>query len=854
MGEQPPKLAESLLRWLVGGRDADAVSGDLREAFATRGGGRLWYWGQALSCIAVRMSTHRRMLPGLGMDFQYALRTLRRNPGYAVTAMLCLALAMGVNTTLFSFLDSMYFRKLPVPDAGRMVLIQRGDDEAFYPWRDFGSVRDTVRTLEPAAQDTFFDDIAIDRLSQHATVMMVSANYAKVLRIGAGLGRWFSPDGAFSGAAEPVVVISDHLWKTRLHSDPAVLGRRIRTLGRTLTIVGVAPPGFRGTVPPLAVDAWVPAEGVLSSASGLMMELIARLSPGATPRSATAEMRVVATRLRAAYAGNPRLQGPVHIEAAAGFRVGARGSFLAMLWLISAVSGMVLLIACINVANLLLSRAMVRRREMAVRQSLGASRARLFRATLAEGLVLAAGGVGLGIAAAYWTQFAIEWAMTSLPETYYQGVGLGIDWRVALVAGGVGLASAILFSLPPAFANSRNLQAGLRGEDGPRLSRQREFYSLAQVALSLALLVVTGLMVRALQRVQNIDPKFATDHRLYIELSTTRNGGKPEAEAQLFTSLLERARTLPGVADATLAWQVFPGTGASCASISRQEQPRQMRSNTVEPNYFETMRVPVVRGRGFGMESMPGAPAEVVVNETMARTWWPGEEAIGKRVWLGCEGEQREMVQVAGIARDSKYESLSEDALPFYYLSRRQAMGNGYFNLIVRTAGDPYEWAKPLMSLVRGSPDVTVYEVKSMEHAVASSLWDVKWRAGLLASLGLLAIALAGMGLYGVVAYAVSQRTREIGVRMALGAAPGDVQWMVLAHGLRITGLGILGGLLLSVAAVRLLHGFLYGLSPFDPVAFAAASLAWLIVAMLASWYPARRATRVDPLTALKYE
>jgi ABC-type antimicrobial peptide transport system permease subunit len=254
------------------------------------------------------------------------------------------------------------------------------------------------------------------------------------------------------------------------------------------------------------------------------------------------------------------------------------------------------------------------------------------------------------------------------------------------------------------------------------------------------------------------------------------------------------------------------------------------------------------------MESMPGAPAEVVVNETMARTWWPGEEAIGKRVWLGCEGEHREMAQVAGIARDSKYESLSEDALPFYYLSRRQAMGNGYFNLIVRTAGDPYEWAKPLMSLVRGSPDVTVYEVKSMEHAVASSLWDVKWRAGLLASLGLLAIALAGMGLYGVVAYAVSQRTREIGVRMALGAAPGDVQWMVLAHGLRITGLGILGGLLLSVAAVRLLHGFLYGLSPFDPVAFAAASLAWLIVAMLASWYPARRATRVDPLTALKYE
>jgi ABC-type antimicrobial peptide transport system permease subunit len=238
----------------------------------------------------------------------------------------------------------------------------------------------------------------------------------------------------------------------------------------------------------------------------------------------------------------------------------------------------------------------------------------------------------------------------------------------------------------------------------------------------------------------------------------------------------------------------------------------------------------------------------------MARAWWPGEEAIGKRVWLGCEGDRREMAQVVGIARDSKYESLSEDAKPFYYLSRRQAAGNGYFSLIVRTAGDPYGWAKPLLSLARDNPDFTVYEVKSVEDAVAASLWEIKWRAGLLASLGLLAIVLAAMGLYGVVAYAVSQRTREIGVRMALGAAPGDVQRMVLAHGLRITGLGILGGMLLSVAAVKMLRGFLYGLSPFDPAAFAGAAVAWLIVAILASWYPARRATRVDPLTALKYE
>jgi predicted permease len=834
----------------VGGRDADAVSGDLREAFTARGGGGLWYWAQALSCIAVRVSPQRRMLPGLGKDFQHALRTLRRNPGYAVTAMLCLALAMGVTTTLFSFLDGMFFRRLPVPDADRIVQVYR-DDEAFCSWRDFGGVRDGAKSLEVAAETTFLDAVDIDRMSSYATVMLVSSNYARVLHLQAGLGRWFAPGETSSGEAAGAV-IGDRLWRTRMHSDPHVLGRQIRSLRHTFTIVGVAPPTFRGTVSPFAVDAWLPAEAILSPASRSKVNLIARLAPGASLRQATAELRVIDSRIRAASADNADMQSPARIEPVIGFRKGERAGFLSTLWLMSAVCGVVLSIACINVANLLLSRAAVRRREMAVRQALGASRARLFRATLAEGLVLAAGGTALGIVAGYWTGKAIEWALPWLPAAHYQGIGLEIDWRVALVAGGVGFASAILFSLPPAFANSRDLHTGLRGDAGPRVSRQREFYSLAQVALSLTLLVAMGLMLRALERVRNIDPKFATGHRLYIELFTAHK--EPAAETQLFTGLLDQARALPGVQDATLAWRVFPRTGVGCASGSPQESAREPRSNSVEPNYFATMGVPIVRGRGFGTESVAGAPIDVVVNETMARTWWTREDAIGKRIWLGCGEERRKMGQVVGIARDSKYQSLDEDAQPFYYVSRRQVAGNGYSTLIVRTAGDPYAWAKPLLKLVMGSPQVSVDEVKSMDDAIAASLWDIKWRAGLLASLGLLAIVLAAMGLYGVVAYAVSQRTREIGVRMALGAAPGDVQWMVLAHGLRITGLGIVGGLLLSVGAVRLMRGFLYGLSPFDPVAFAGAGAAWLIVAMLASWLPARRATRVDPLTALKYE
>jgi predicted permease len=275
----------------------------------------------------------------------------------------------------------------------------------------------------------------------------------------------------------------------------------------------------------------------------------------------------------------------------------------------------------------------------------------------------------------------------------------------------------------------------------------------------------------------------------------------------------------------------------------------------VEPNYFETMRVPVVRGRGFGPAGALHEPPAVVVNETMARAWWPGEDPLGKPLWLGCKPAERRLGTVIGIARDVKYEDLDETPRPYLYLSRRQDPGTGFFELIVRTEGDPYQWSKPLLGLaMSGSPMLHVFETRSLQDAIALNLRDLRWRAGLIGSLGLLAILLAAIGLYGVVAYSVSQRTKEIGMRMALGATSGDVQWMVLGRGLRITAAGIALGLLLSAIAVRWLRAYLYGLSPFDPIAFAGASLAWMLIAMLASWYPARRATRVDPLTALKYE
>jgi predicted permease len=426
---------------------------------------------------------------------------------------------------------------------------------------------------------------------------------------------------------------------------------------------------------------------------------------------------------------------------------------------------------------------------------------------------------------------------------------------VALFLALAGIVCAILFSLPPASACSRQgLNRAIKGYES-RNSRQREIYSVVQVALSLTLLIATGLLVRALNRVQGIEPGFSIDHRLYVNLSTPDRGSRKQDNTLLFSSLVQQARELPGVEDATLAGGAFPNVGVDCAAPSR-EAAKEAWTNTVDPNYFDLMGIPIVRGSGFApAESSNGIP-HVIVNQTMARTFWPRGGAVGKTVWLGgCEGDVPKPGIVIGVARDAKYHTLNEEPQALYYVSPRQDPEKSFYALIVRTEGDPRQWTKPVLDLVqRRGGDMIIYDSGTLGDAVARSLWEVKWQASLLAALGLLAIVLAAIGVYGVVACSVAQRTREIGVRMALGAAPLDVQWMVLAHGLRITAIGIAVGLLLSAATVRLLRGFLYGLSPFDPIAFAAASLAWIVIAMLASWYPAGRATRVDPMTALNFE
>lgn len=759
------------------------------------------------------------------LDLRYALRTMARNPGYALTAIVCLALAMGVNATLFGFLDSMYFRKLPVPQADRIVQIHREHGQAC-SFQDYLAFRDKLRSLRlaawlPAASyaDTGGDNVQI-------RFEMVSADYARILGLNTFRGRWFVPEED-SPSATPVIVLTHRFWQTKLHGDPAAVGSLLRIQEGTFHIVGIAEPGYEGALPPWAIDAWIPNASIRAAAglspAEMMVNLVGRLSPGATIERAAAEMSALNLHTRVA-------NDPLHVEPVSGFAANGRKYLRPVLTLMIGVCAVVLLIACVNVANLQLARAASREKEMMIRRALGARRAQLFRASLLEGLILAACSVALGMAAGYLTGRLLEAALPSVPTSYYNGIRLAMDWRVLALLAGVGAVSAIAFSLPAAWDRSR--------------PRYRDLYPLAQVALSLTLLVATGLLLRALHRAQTADPGFATANRLAVNLLTPANRFTPAQAALLHDSLLSRARALPGVKDATLIF----GAAANCASTSALAPARRIRGAVVEPNYFDVLRVPVVKGAVFEREG-------VVVNETMARQFWPGEDAIGKTVWLGCKAAGRSMATVAGLVRDRNDLALDEQPSPALYLSRRNSPAASFGRLIVWTAGNPSHWARPLLQVARsGSPNLAVLGVQTLDDEASRSLWELKWQTSLLGAVGALALALAAIGLYGVLAWSVSRRTREIGIRMALGAKPADVHRLVLGRGTRITVLGIAAGLALSAGAVRLLRGFLYGMSPFDPLAFAAAGAAWLAIALLASWLPARRAMRIDPGVALKME
>jgi predicted permease len=806
----------------------------------------------------------------LFQDIRYALRSLRKSPGFALVAILTIGLAIGLNTMVFTWVERLVLRPLPgVPQSEELVSLQPqyqggGGGLGYLDYRDW---RDGARAFEGVATYAQLELSArASGPAQQAWGEVVSWNLFNVLRVRPILGRTFRPDE--EAQAVPVAVISHALWQRAFGGDSGVVGRHLALNGRDFTVIGVTPPEFAGSVVALRSDVWIPVtlvelvtgwNGALSVRGWRFLEAaIARRRPGVSLEQARQDINGVNRRMAEA---NPLLRNST-VLARRYTDTGASSYLRPVMGALLGVTVLVLLTACANLANLLLARASARQREMGVRLAVGAGRARLIRQLLTESLVLTLCGGVVGVLIALWGK---DVALALIPTTGFPiAIDLSVDARVLGVAAGVTVATGIAFGLVPALQASKvELVPALRdgaASGSARRSRLQSGLVTAQVALSLVSLVCAGLFVRGLQRARTVDTGIRQpEHVLLADVNTFAAGYSDSAGAVLVDRMLERVRAVPGVRSASVATQLPLGFGGF-ADISleidgyafRPDEGRSALINWVSAQYFETAGVPIVRGRSISEQDRPGAPPVVVVNEAFARRFWPGQDPIGKRLRSG--GSTGLWRMVVGVSRDVKGRSLAAAAPPIFYRPIQQAY-NSRFTLHVRADGDP----RALQQVLRRTfeeldPNLAFNNVRTMAEHMGAATFVQRIGAWLLSLFGALALVLAAVGLYGVLSYSVAQRTREIGVRVALGASRRNVLGLVVGRAMRLTAIGLGVGLLFAAGVGQLLRSQIFGVSPLDPVTFVVVILLLTAVAFLAAWLPARRAARVDPIVALQSE
>lgn len=817
----------------------------------------------------------------LRQDFRYAVRTLLKRPGFVVLAVLSLGLGIGANTAIFSLVNLVLFRPLPVaaPEQLYSVAVRGRDDGVLaFSYPNYVDFRDRNEVLAGLIVHRFAP-MSLSRNGQNERVWgyLVSGNYFDVLGVKAALGRTFTSDDDRTKLASPVAVLSYGCWRRRFGGDPSVVGRDVLINSHSFKVVGVAPEGFVGTemiyTPeiwvPMMMQPWIePSYNWLDARGTQNIFATGRLKPGVTRAQAEASLNLLAAQLGREYPDENEGQ---RIELVSpGFIIPAlRSGFVSFSWVLMAAVGLVLLIACTNLANLLLARAAERRREVAVRLALGASRWRIVRQLLTESLLLAVVGGAVGVALAVWMLDLV--AAFQPPVDFPLTVDLRVDWRVLAFAFLASLVTGVLFGLAPALqAAKTELVSALKDaalQSGMRRSRLRSGLVVAQLAFSLVLLVAAGLVVRALQQVQTMSPGFDVRNGLLASVDLGLQGYDQARGLNFQRQLVERVEVLPGVKAAALTSFVPLSLNYSATSIFVEGQAPVRGANvptamyaSVSPRYFEAMGIALARGREFTAQDNEQSTRVAVVNETFARKFFPGanavERAIGKRV--SSRGVDGPFVQIVGVARDGKYFHIGEDDRPFIYYPLRQEY-EASVTLVVRSSGEP----QALIGAVRGEvqkldANLPVFGVKTMAEHLGLSYFPARVAAALLSSFGLLALALAGIGIYGVTSYAVAQRTREIGVRVALGARRRDVLRLVLGQGMVLIGIGLVAGLVVGLAAAfaltRLMTNVLYGVSLTDPLVFALVVLLLVGVALAACLVPARRATKIDPMVALRYE
>jgi macrolide transport system ATP-binding/permease protein len=819
------------------------------------------------------------VLEHLFQDLRYAVRVLRKNPGFASAAILTLGLGIGANAAIFSFADATAFRPPDVPRPGELVRLFTSTkatpyEELSYPdYLDYRSRNTTISGL--VAYENAVISLARTRdESPHLLgAWAVSGNFFTVLEVEPTLGRGFRDEDVRVAGASPVVVLGHRLWERLFQSDPAAIGAHVTLSGHDFTIVGVAPAGFGGTELYFHPDLYVPltmihelSSGVAADAidnrSSRWLTVVGRLRPGTRLQRATAEAASIAAQLAQSFPDTSRDRAAIVLpELTARARLdsgGVQGAFIML-----GIVGLVLLMACANVANLMLARATGRTREMALRLAVGASRGRLIQQLMTEGLLLATAGGGIGLLLGAWTGSFL--GSITMPTDLPIGAEARLDTRLLLFTLAVTSATAVVFGLAPALRSTRiDLAADLKAFGRTTDMRSRRFslrnaLIATQIAGSILLLVTAGLAVRAFMKARDTDPGFRIDHVLLLSFDAGMAHYNETQGRQFYQRVLEQTTALPDVVAAGLVR--FIPLGISSATVNLVIDDYQMPAGqdrvavpgtTVDAGYWGAMRTPILRGRAFDDRDTATSPKVAVINETLARQYWPNQDALGKALRVGDGSGPA--VEVVGIAKDGKYGYVREPQQPFIFLPFSQRYRSA-MTMTVRTRDNPADIAGSILKAVRAvDPSVPTYDVRTLENLFeARAMLPPRLTSQSMTALGLLGLALSAIGLYGVIAYMTALRTREIGIRMAIGANRLSVVVLVLRQMAAAVLVGLAVGLVLAVVLTPLLAGP-FDIEPRDGIVFALVPLIVLVVSLLAAILPAQRAARVDPMIALRSE
>ena len=806
-------------------------------------------------------------------DIRYGFRNFLKRPGFTAIAVVTLALGIGANTAIFSLVNTVLLRPLPVSHPEELTEVygtfHNGADYTIQSYLNYKDYRDR-NTVFSGLMAYRFAPISVSHEGRNERLWgyLVSGNYFEVLGIQPFKGRWFAPEEDRTLGTHPVAVITYTCWEKRFASNPNIVGQTVSLNSRPFTVIGVAPQGFNGTEVAYGPEFFLPMQMAREIEPGSNwieyrdsdnMFVVGRLKPGVTVPQAESELKAITLQLGKEYPKENEGRG-VRLMTPGLFIPDIRNSVISFSGVLMGVVALVLLLACVNLANLLLARATERRKELAIRLAVGASRTRVVRQLVTESVLLSlAGGLG-GLLLATWINGLV--ASIKLPTDIALVFDLHVDWRVMSFALIVSLATGIIFSLLPALQSSRpDLVPALKDEvsmGGFRRSRLRNTLVVIQVALSLVLLVCAGLVVRSLQVASRTRPGFNPDNAVALSFDLGLQGYTEEKGRAFHRQLLERVQALPGVRSVALTSVVPLTLDYSYTQVYVEGETVTANSNLpiavpneITPDYFRTMEIPL-RGRDFTERDSKEESRVAIVNESFARRLFSGKDAIGRR--FNFSGPDKPYWEVIGVAADGKYNSLVEDQKMAFYRPLLRNY-NTSASLIARVAGDP----GPVLASLRGElqrldPTLPLYNVQPLSEHMNVPLFPFRMAATVLGSFGVLAIVLAAIGIYGVMSYVVAGRTREIGVRVALGAARGDVLMLIIRQGMTLAAVGLALGLLVAIGVAQLLAKLLFGVSAFDVVTFAGVSLLLAVVAVLACYIPARRATKVDPLIALRYE